>query len=225
MCEQCNNKEDEEINMLTGGEEPTIIAPSDEESTYDFAKMKESVKLFLEATGHPDWQNDPNTIETPERVAKMWKVMLEGYNDDPKKYLKTFPGVSKDMVIVKDIAALSFCSHHLLPFYGKVAIAYVPNGKLVGLSKLVRFARCHLKKLQLQERLTAQIADTLTEVLEPSGVMVFCEFVHTCMTVRGVRSPGAVTVTSAVRGLFETDSSLKEEFMFAINRPSNVFNY
>lgn len=191
---------------------------------YDYEKMKKATELFLDAC-HPNWRNDPNTIETPTRVAKMNQIMLGGHDQNPKDYLKTFPCETQDMVIVKDVPIISYCSHHLAPFYGTMAIAYIPNRKLVGLSKLVRFARCHLKRLQLQENLTAAIADTLQEVLEPLGVMVYIEAAHTCMTVRGIRSHGATTVTSAVRGLFKEDSKARAEFMEAIRGRNNVFKY
>jgi GTP cyclohydrolase IA len=192
---------------------------------YNSNKMVEATKLFLEAIGHPNWQNDPNTQETPTRVAKMYEVMLGGYEKDPKEYLKVFPSKSQDMVLVKNIPVVSYCSHHLAPFYGTMAIAYVPKGQLVGLSKLVRFARVHLKRLQLQEDLTMSIADTLVEVLKPLGVMVHIEAMHTCMTIRGVRSQGATTVTSAARGIFKEDAKTRAEFMDAIKTNSNVFKY
>lgn len=192
---------------------------------YNKDKMIESIKLFLEAVGHPNWENDPNTQETPKRVAKMYEIMLGGYDMDPKSYLKTFPAKTQDMVIVKNIMCMSYCSHHLVPFYGTMDIAYIPNEKLVGLSKLIRFARCHLKRLQLQENLTADIADTLMEVLEAQGVMVHISCLHSCMTTRGVRSPGATTVTTAVRGLFKTDPMTRSEFMEAIKQDNNVFRY
>lgn len=192
---------------------------------YDFEKMKVATEMFLDAIGHPNWREDPNTIETPERVAKMYSIMLGGYDLNPRDYLKTFPAEHQDMVLVKDVPVMSYCSHHFAPFYGKMAIAYIPNKKLVGLSKLVRFARCHLKRLQLQENLTANIADTLVEVLEPQGVMVYMECLHTCMTVRGVRSQGATTVTSAVRGLFKDDAKARSEFMEALRHKADVFGY
>lgn len=187
--------------------------------------MKQATEMFLDAIGHPDWRNDPNTKETPDRVAKMNQIMFGGYDIDPKQYLKTFPAKTSDMVLMKNITAMSYCSHHFAPFYGKLSIAYIPNGKLIGLSKLIRFARCHLKRLQLQENLTADIADTLNEVLEPLGVMVYAEFLHTCLAVRGARSQGATTITSAVRGYFKEDARARNEFMDGLKRDSNIFGY
>lgn len=192
---------------------------------YDHQKMKQSIELFLEAVGHPNWREDENTKETPERVAKMYNIMLGGYELDPKSYLKTFPAKTQDMVIVKNVICMSYCAHHLVPFYGTMSIAYIPNEKLVGLSKLVRFARCHLKRLQLQENLTADIADTLMEVLEPKGVVVHMSCLHSCMTTRGIRSPGATTTTMAMRGVFKDDANAKSDFLEALKQESNVFGY
>lgn len=192
---------------------------------YNFQKMEEATKMFLEAIGKDDWANDDNTKETPKRVAKMNEIMLGGYDIDPKSYLKTFPAKTQDMVLVKNIPIVSYCSHHLCPFYGTMAIAYIPNEKLVGLSKLVRFARVHLKRLQLQENLTADIADTLNEVLKPQGVMVYISAMHTCMTIRGVRSHGAITVTSAVRGIFKEDAKARSEFMDGVKSNNDIFKY
>lgn len=192
---------------------------------YDEQKMKQATELFLEALGHPDWRNDPNTQKTPERVAKMYRIMLGGYDIDPKQYLRVFPATTKDMVLVREIPAISWCAHHLLPFVGKLAIAYIPNESLIGLSKLIRFARTELKKLQLQENLTANIADTLNDTLKPQGVMVYLEAMHLCMTIRGVRSHGAITVTSAVRGIFKEDARARSEFMEAIQHSGVVYKY
>lgn len=192
---------------------------------YNKQKMERATEMFLDAIGHPNWREDFNTKETPMRVSKMWEIMLGGYNIDPEQYLKTFPTKTRDMVLVKDIPITSYCSHHLCPFFGTMAIGYIPNGRLVGLSKLVRFARCHLKRLQLQENLTADITNTLDKILKPLGVMVYMEAMHTCMTVRGVRSQGAITITSAVRGLFKEDPKCRAEFMEAIRQSNNVYKY
>lgn len=186
--------------------------------------MEKSITLFLEAIGKDKWFEDENLKDTPERVAKMYDVLLGGYNIDPVSYLKTFPAKSDDMVTLTNVPLYSFCSHHLLPFIGKIHIAYIPNGKVVGISKLIRFARVYAKRLNLQEDMTQDIADVLMEQLDAKGVMVKVEAQHTCMTIRGVRAQGAVMVTTAKRGLFKMESNLINEFNLAI-RDNGVFNY
>lgn len=190
---------------------------------YDFDKVKKSVELFLEGLGI-DFKNDLNSKETPERVAKMWQILAGGYNIDPVEILKTFPSNSSDMVTLTNIPFYSFCSHHLLPFIGKLHIAYIPQGKVVGISKLVRFARVYAKRLNLQEDLTQDIANVLMTQLNAGGVMVKMEASHFCMTLRGVRSQGAVMVTTAKRGSFILDGKLQEEFQNSL-RDSGTFNY
>ena len=182
----------------------------------DKKKIEKSVKLLLEAIG--DNPNREGLLDTPKRVAKMYEKILNGYDEDPNKYLTTFTPESHDMVIVKDIPFYSFCEHHLVLFTGKIHIAYIPNKKMVGLSKLVRLARVYAKRPQVQERLTRQIADILVKKLSPD-VMVYVEAEHYCMTMRGVRTPGSKTVTSAVRGKFlnpDKHKNPKSEFLKAI---------
>lgn len=147
--------------------------------------------------------------ETPNRVAKMWDELLSGYDKDPKEILsKTFDVDAggdtngNGIVIVKDIPLFSQCEHHLVPFFGKVHIAYIPRNKVVGLSKFARLVECYGRRLQVQERLTKQIADAINQYLEPIGVMVVVEAEHMCMTMRGIQKPGTKTVTSRVSGVF-----------------------
>jgi len=184
----------------------------------DKPKIEKAVRMLLEAIGdNPDREG---LVETPKRVANMYEKILSGYFDDPEKYLKTFEAESNDMVIVKNIPFYSFCEHHLIPFFGKMHIAYIPDKKMIGLSKLVRFARVFAKRPQVQERLTKEIADTLVKYLSPD-VMVYIEAEHMCMSMRGVRTPGAKTVTSAVRGKFlnpPENKNPKEEFLRAISK-------
>lgn len=185
----------------------------------DKQKIEQSVKLFLEAIGdNPDREG---VQETPHRVAEMYAKIMNGYEENAKEHLKLFETGSKDMVVVKDIAFYSFCEHHLVPFFGKIHIGYIPkDGKVVGLSKLVRMSRVYAKRPQVQERLTQEIADALTSTLS-DDVMVYIEAEHMCMSMRGVRSPGATTVTSAVRGKFlnpPENKNPKEEFLFAISK-------
>lgn len=192
---------------------------------YDKEKMCKATEMFLEAIGHPDWRRDPNTVGTPARVSRMYEIMLGGYGRDLTQYLQVFPATTKNMVLVREIPIISWCPHHLLPFVGKLAIAYVPSEHLIGLSKLIRFARAQLKTLQLQETLTANIADALNAALKPQGVMVYIEAMHMCMTIRGVRSQGAITVTSAVRGIFKDDARTRSEFMEALLHGNNIYKY
>jgi len=177
---------------------------------YDKQKMIDATRLFLEAIGE-----DPEREglkETPERVAKMYGILLDGYNQNAKDHLKVFTEKTRNMVIVKDIPLYSFCEHHIVLMAGKVSIAYVPDGKVLGLSKLVRVARVYAKRLQLQERLTDQIAEALDEALLPKGVAVTVEMEHFCMSIRGVRTPGAKTVTTRLTGVFLQKPEVREEF-------------
>ena len=180
---------------------------------YNHDKIKKATELFLEGIG---LELDDNTKETPERVAKMWEVLVGGYDKNPIEYLKTFPTVSGDMVTLTNVPFYSFCSHHLLPFIGKLHIAYIPNGQVVGISKLVRFARIYAKRLNLQEDLTQHIADALMTHLGARGVIVRVESSHFCMVLRGVRSHGSSMVTTAKRGLFAQDPALQAEFQNSI---------
>lgn len=190
--------------------------------SYDRAKVEEATKMFLEGVGVD--LNDPNCTETPARVSKMYEILLGGYEIDPKSHLKTFPAESEDMVTLTNIPFYSFCSHHLLPFVGKLHIAYIPNGKVVGISKLVRFARIYAKRLNLQENLTQNIADVLLKELNAQGVIVRIVSQHFCMTLRGVRTPEASMVTTAKRGLFNENPSLVHEFNDAI-QDKGSFSY
>lgn len=155
---------------------------------------------------------------TPERVADFYAELTAGMWEDPKTHIKPLPGDSHDeMVLVKDISIASVCEHHLAPFVGKCHIAYIPKGgRIVGLSKLARIAEIFSHRLQVQERLTQQIAQTLFDELEPIGVMVVIEAEHTCMTLRGVKKPGAITITSAVLGGFRKDPRTRAEAMALI---------
>ncbi|MEZ5347286.1 MAG: GTP cyclohydrolase I FolE [Pyrinomonadaceae bacterium] len=179
-------------------------------------KIAEGVRLILEGIGE-DADRD-GLKKTPERVANFYEELTEGMRQDARAEIVALPGDSHDeMVIVKDISIASVCEHHLAPFVGKCHIAYIPKGgRIVGLSKLARIAEIFARRLQVQERLTKQIADTLFEELEPLGVMVVMEAEHTCMTLRGVKKPGAKTVTSAVLGGFRKDPRTRAEAMSLI---------
>ena len=182
----------------------------------DLKKIEKGVRLLLEGIGE-----DPDRdglIKTPERVAQFYAELTEGMWVDVEDQIVPLPGDSHDeMVLVKDISIASVCEHHLAPFVGKCHIAYIPkNGRIIGLSKLARIAETYARRLQVQERLTQQIAKTLYDRLEPVGVMVVIEAEHTCMTLRGVKKPGAITVTSAVLGGFRKDPRTRAEAMALI---------
>ena len=177
----------------------------------DHKKIEQAVMLFLEGIGEDVCRE--GLKETPERIARMCGELYGGMEEDAAVHLsKTFSVDSSEMVIEKDITFYSTCEHHILPFYGKVHIAYIPDGKVVGLSKLARTVEVFARRLQLQEQLTGQIADALMESMQPKGALVMIEAEHMCMTMRGIKKPGSRTVTLAKRGVFETDSVLEERF-------------
>jgi len=182
----------------------------------DREKIAAGVRMMLEGMGE-DVTRD-GLLKTPDRVADFYAELTEGMWIDPKSHIEPLPGDSHDeMVLVKDISIASVCEHHLAPFVGKCHIAYIPkNGRIIGLSKLARIAEIFARRLQVQERLTQQIAQTLFDHLDPIGVMVVIEAEHTCMTLRGVKKPGAVTVTSAVLGGFRKDPRTRAEAMSLI---------
>jgi len=186
------------------------------ENKVDLKKIEKGIRLLLEGIGEdPDREG---LQKTPERVAQFYAELTEGMWVDVEDQIVPLPGDSHDeMVIVKDISIASVCEHHLAPFVGKCHIAYIPkNGRIIGLSKLARIAETFARRLQVQERLTQQIARTLYDRLEPIGVMVVVEAEHTCMTLRGVKKPGAITVTSAVLGGFRKDPRTRAEAMALI---------
>jgi GTP cyclohydrolase I len=188
----------------------------DKNKKTDLEKIAQGVRLILEGIGED--ANRQGLRRTPERVAQFYAELTEGMWQDAKTEIKPLPGDSHDeMVIVKDIPIASVCEHHLAPFVGKCHIAYIPKGgRIVGLSKLARVAEIFSRRLQVQERLTQQIAQTLFDELQPLGVMVVIEAEHTCMTLRGVKKPGAKTVTSSVLGGFRRDARTRAEAMSLI---------
>lgn len=185
--------------------------------TMDKEKIKEGVRLILEGIGEDI--NREGLLETPERIAKMYEELAAGYTDSAAEHLaKRFHVEDSDMVMEKDIQFYSFCEHHMLPFYGHAAIAYIPNGEVVGLSKIARTVEVFAKRFQLQERLAAQIADAFMDELHPKGVMVLIEAEHMCMTMRGIKKPGAKTVNVVTRGAFEEDEKLQTRFFRMLGR-------
>ena len=183
----------------------------------DHEKIKQAVRLFLEGIGED--VSREGLRETPERIARMCEELYAGSEDDAKTHLsRTFTVDSSEMVIEKDITFYSMCEHHILPFYGKAHIAYIPDGKVVGLSKLARTVEVFARRLQLQEQLTAQIADALMEYMQPKGAMVMLEAEHMCMTMRGIKKPGTKTVTVVTRGVFNEDERLQNQFYRMLER-------
>jgi GTP cyclohydrolase I len=162
---------------------------------------------------------------TPIRVAKALRFLTEGYRQDPVAILNgaLFEVSYDEMVLVKDVDFYSLCEHHLLPFVGRAHVAYIPNGRVVGLSKIPRLVRMFARRLQVQERLTVQIAETLEEVLEPKGVAVVVEAIHLCMMMRGVEQQNAFAITSSMRGGFKTDSKTRSEFMELLRHTKQTF--
>lgn len=182
----------------------------------DKEKIKQAVTLFLEGIGE-DTKRE-GLIETPERIAQMCEELFAGYESSAAEHLgRTFSSKQTGLVVEKDITFYSVCEHHLLPFYGKVHIGYIPDGRVVGLSKLARTVEVYARRAQIQEQLTDQIADAVMDILEPRAVLVMIEAEHMCMTMRGIRKPGAKTMTYACRGMFRDDPALCER-VFAMIR-------
>ena len=184
----------------------------------DQARIRAAVREILAAVGeNPDREG---LLDTPDRVARMYAEMFSGLHADPRQLLeKKFTQKYDEMVLEKDIRFESMCEHHLLPFLGKAHIAYIPNGKIVGLSKLARVVEALSRRPQVQERMTEELADLLMKELDPRGVGVILEASHTCMTIRGVRKRDSVCTTSAMRGGFKDNQSTRAEFMALVYGP------
>jgi GTP cyclohydrolase I len=181
----------------------------------DLARIERAVREILLAVGEsPDREG---LRETPARVARMYAELFSGLHEEPREHLRKFFTEKYDeIVLVRDIAFNSICEHHLMPFMGKAHIAYLPDGRMIGLSKLARVVEGVARRPQVQERMTEQVADLLMQELQARGVAVVLEAVHTCMTVRGVRKPGSVCVTSAMKGAFRKNPSTRAEIMTLI---------
>ena len=185
----------------------------------DIAKIEQGVLLILEGIGEDVTRE--GLIDTPQRVASMYTEICSGLHEDPAEHFKvTFSEHHQEMVLVRDIPLYSMCEHHLAPFIGKAHVAYIPgeSGKICGLSKLARVVEVFARRLQVQERLTSEIAESIVKYLDPLGVIVVIEAEHLCMSMRGVRKPGAETITSAVRGIFRDDSKTRAEALALIHR-------
>ena len=185
----------------------------------DQEKIKEAARLIIDAIGeNPEREG---LLATPDRIGRMYEEIMAGYDQDPADVLSTvFTVEENNPVVEKDITFYSMCEHHMLPFFGKAHIAYIPDGKVVGISKLARCVEIYARRLQIQEHMTAQIADAIMDVLSPKGVLVVLEAEHTCMTMRGVKKPGSKTVTVASRGVFENDDVLTDRFLNLLTKGS-----
>jgi len=184
--------------------------------TIDTERIIKAVKEILASVGEDT--DREGLRDTPERVARMYTELLGGMHEDPKKHLKsTFTQKYDEIVLLRDIPFYSICEHHLMPFIGSAHVAYLPTGTVLGVSKLARIVDCFARRLQTQERLTFQIADFLMESLKSQGVAVILEASHSCMTIRGIKKPGSVMVTSALRGLFRRDPKSRNEVLSLIH--------
>jgi len=179
--------------------------------------MQKAVEQILEHVGED--KNREGLLDTPKRVQKAWEFMCSGYSQDPIKIIQKalFTSTNDEMVVVKDIEFYSNCEHHMLPIIGKAHVAYIPNGKVVGLSKIPRVVDVFARRLQIQEQLTEQIADAINEAIEPKGVAVIIDARHMCMEMRGVEKICSTTVTSALRGLFKSNKKTKDEFLSIVS--------
>ncbi|MGA2093993.1 MAG: GTP cyclohydrolase I FolE [Sedimentisphaerales bacterium] len=182
----------------------------------DEARIEKAVREILSAVGED--LNRDGLKDTPARVARMYGELLAGMRDDPGKYLeKVFNENYDEIVLLRDIPFYSVCEHHLMPFIGTAHVAYLPSGRILGVSKLARIVDCFARRLQTQERLTTQIADCLMSNLKPMGAAVVLEAAHSCMTIRGIKKPGSIMVTSAIRGSFRKDPRSRNELMSLIH--------
>lgn len=180
-------------------------------------KIEQAVRLLLEGIGE-DCDRE-GLRDTPDRVARMYEEIFAGMDQSSKEHLsRTFTAENNEMIVERDIAFYSTCEHHLMPFYGKVHIAYIPDDRVVGISKLARTVEVFARRLQIQEKMTAQIADAIMEDLQPKGVMVMVSAEHMCMTMRGVKKPGSQTVTIVARGEFEKSEKLQNMFFTLLGK-------
>jgi len=190
---------------------------NNKDKTIDTDRIKKAVKEILLAAGE-DIERE-GLKGTPERVARMYAELLAGMREDPKKHLSTaFTEKYDEIVLLRDIPFYSICEHHLMPFIGSAHVAYLPSGTVLGVSKLARIVDCFARRLQVQERLTDQIADFIMDSLKPKGVAVVLEASHSCMTIRGAKKPGSVMVTSSLRGIFKRDPRSRNEVMSLMHK-------
>lgn len=206
---------------LTSADQVLSSLATGQQQTVTEAQMMQAVRTLLIGLGEdPDREG---LKDTPKRVMKALQFLTKGYHESLDELLNgaVFTEDANEMVLVRDIDIFSSCEHHILPIIGRAHVAYIPNGKVIGLSKIARICEMYARRLQVQERLTVQIADALQGLLKPQGVAVVIEATHMCMVMRGVQKPGSWTVTSAMRGIFAEDVGTREEFMNLIRHNSN----
>jgi GTP cyclohydrolase I len=211
-----NGVKDIRVNRINGHSHPALAVQGPVgHGDVDLQAIEGAVRTILRAVGEdPD---RPGLLDTPRRVARMYKEMFAGLHRDPARHLKvTFPEDYDELVLVRDIRFTSMCEHHLLPFSGVAHVAYLPKGRVTGLSKIARVVEEVALRPQVQERMTQTIADLIERELESSGVAVVIEAEHSCMSIRGIRKPGSLTVTSALRGTFRTNAASRAEVMSLI---------
>ncbi len=183
----------------------------------DTERIEKAVQEILLAVGEDI--NREGLLQTPQRVARMYEELLGGMNENPELHVKSvFTENYSEIVLLRDIPFYSVCEHHMMPFIGSAHIAYIPSGSILGVSKLARIVDCFARRLQIQERLTCQIADFLMDKINPEGVSVVLEASHSCMTIRGIKKPGSVMVTSALRGVFMTDPKSRSEVLSLMHK-------
>jgi GTP cyclohydrolase I len=199
--------------MTTESTETLLRSP---DGAMDLARIEAALRQILEAIGED--ASREGLVKTPERVARMYEELFAGLTVDPAEYLRIgFEEGHQEMVILRDVPFYSVCEHHLLPFHGQVHLGYIPAGRVVGLSKLARVIDAYAKRPQLQERLTSQIADCVMDNLRPDGVAVVVRAEHLCMTMRGVKKPGSLVITSATRGVFRSKVATRNEFLSLVH--------
>ncbi len=217
MTSPDTNESDACISSASGTDQSDSSADPSPKHKVDLPRIENAVREILDAVGEDTNRN--GLKDTPGRVARMYAEMFSGLHLDPSRHLeRVFEETYDQMVLVRDISFNSMCEHHLLPFMGKAHVGYLPRGKVTGLSKLARVVEEVSRRPQVQERMTHQIAEMVSTVLDAKGVVVVLEAEHSCMSIRGIRKPGSITVTSSVRGLFKSNASSRAEAMALINR-------
>ena len=212
-----SREQNSEVSFLTFGYTKVKEMKDKDKTSVDIKRIEKAVNEILLAVGE-----DPKREglkKTPERVARMYAELLAGMQKDPEKHLRSvFTENYDEIVLLRDIPFYSICEHHLMPFIGQAHVAYLPSGRILGISKLARIVDCFARRLQAQERLTYQIADFIMNRLKPQGVAVVLEASHSCMTIRGIKKPGSVMVTSALRGIFKRDPKSRSEIMSLMHK-------
>lgn len=219
MIQHCTNQDTHPTAVADDGQSffdcPPGIRPAERPEHTDMGVIEEAVRTILRAVGEDP--NRPGLLDTPRRVARMYQEMFAGLKSDPGRHLRvTFPEEYDELVLVRDISFTSMCEHHLLPFSGVAHVAYIPSGRVTGLSKLARVVEEVARRPQVQERMTHTIADLVENELQSAGVAVVVSAEHSCMSIRGIRKPGSSTVTSALRGSFKTNASSRSEVLSLI---------